>query len=698
LFYPRYIVFNNEAFFDTIEAHMSPQPDQQKLQENDFLVERFIGKLLDSNKIDQNEVENFRAVFQKAVYNEFEKSPKDRLLILARSYSAERERLNREIALARVEIPQVRSEDVLLQEIIDDEISRCRDIPPEKYEQAQVAIRSDVEYIIGTKVNDQVIRRLIQSAIADFCEKEHLTSFSMKKIVVPETPKTVSEEEIAVTKTRGVFEQPMIPVQKIEPKKILTTEYDLETEPPESFEEDSVRREILNQIKEEKPALATEAGMRHPHFFEAPQSPETEVEVERFSRGVVNPIPVSVPSKPKTSVLQKIFKVTPVVAAPAAPVQSEKKMTTIQEPIKRMDTPLLVQQPASAVVLPQAVPQPVLPQSAPQPVVQSTQESVFRMSPQLSRPSSDSDFETKDAFVEEEEPIFKTKVTSFGKKTSSEDGSKKIDGKKSLTEAFLAEARLADQSRPLSSNAAKNGVALETVRRHRNVEKQPSVSTPVPVPIDIPVPRKIPGERIVELKNTGNPERDLAAASNTRIAFDKSVEMSGEAIEDRHTVRNQEKNFFDKFIFEQISLIMGMIKSGHQPEIEKQLPKIHEKLMAQADAIADDDSQSISSRIAKLDALFQVEKKKYAPDSPIISPKSKADPIEDMVASILARLGHDLKTPEPNVDAQFKDTLHNALVFKAKQMQEAGFDEKSISKALNEAYTKNISFYLRGAG
>ena len=670
---------------------MSSPSDQQKLQENDFLIDRFIGKLLDSEKIDQTEVDSFRALFQEALAVERDKTPKERLFFLAQLYAAERERLDRESIMSEPVLPPLNSDEILLQEIVDEEIVRCSDIPPEKYEEAQIAVRSAVEYVVGTKVNESVIRRLVQNAIIDFCKKEKLIP-EVKEFVVPEIPKSVFENEPIVTKDVGIFERSDVQVLKIEHKDksaTRTNEYDVETEPTESFEEDSIRREILDQIKGEKSALATESGMRHPHFFEDSQQPETEFEIERVSQEIVHPLPVStdvVLNKPKISVLQKIFKPVPAVETPISVVRESPVVE--QESFIRSESPE-----------PLVPPKKVL-QYAPQEVVTT----VPNLQPQQSAPES---FKTKtsvlskkkDEFLEEEEePMFKTKVSSFSKGGSSEDGSRKpyAGQKKSLAEAMLAEARKADKSKPLSSKAAKNGVLLETIRQSRNFGNQ-TVQTPTPAPVDIPVPRKISEVRVSEFKNTGDPEKDLAAASNTKMIFDKSVEMSGEAIEKRHEVRSQEKSFFDKFVFEQMSLISGMVKSSNKIESE-QLLKIQEDLVKRAHAISDDESQSISSRIAKLDHLFQGERKKYEVENPLVSFRSKSDPIEDLVKPIFAHLEKDVRTSNTKEDLQFKDTLHNALIFKAKQMRETGFDDKSINKALEEAYSKHVNFYLRGVG
>jgi hypothetical protein len=628
----------------------------QEILENKFLIERFLLKLLETQKISQEQVQDLKWLFRKELLSHEQRTPKERLEILVAVF---REWKNKQSVTEQTVHSVTHDSD-----------------PPA------------LSKTVATN-NSEIIKNVELEAPVLDAEPPVL----VQEKVVPAEEEIPTQDSVVLEQVAETAQKP-ISVSQTNENQILT---DLVTKlVDDDIELVGEHRESVNTLLLEEVEHVSGTGMHvsvvkrylvnvlerykreHDLKYKAKEleivAPVAKPIVEADSNP---PKPEDIPD-PDTSVLHSTKDDTQVaeVHEPTVPESSVETVEQLHE-IKTKEEEVLSYENNPTEV--NVASQKVIPAEVPK--ASNTVEQTPELPPE---PHAAPEVSTSEMPSEhkEEEPLFKTKVTSGS--TSAQAG---LHGK-SLASIILKQAREDDQKKPLISHQE----VIPIPEKPKQLVKKPVDISHVKIieeegidPEKFAAPRQkgdIPQE---EIKKAG-----LGVASNTFVSFEKDIELDGEQIERRHEVRSQQKKLFEKYVEEQIDTVLQVI-SNHRVYDTLTLGSIREALTQEAMSVADKDELSISDKIHELDTLFTQKRDEYVKNH-VVDPHT---PLEQMVDVIMARAGQEVRTKDPEADARFRETLRDTLHFKAKHLLGVGTEKNAIQAALDEEYVKHKTFYFK---
>lgn len=710
---------------------------EKQIRENKFLVDRLMQKLLQAGRVTDPEVRDTTWLFRTTLVRLENKTPKERLETLLKVFnerhpvkSKEAEKVSEKKQLvAAPTIPEVRvetqkyspppaetvvvpkddgkrhKEEVNLVTVVAVVVQDDKDIAEDMRKEAREYLLKENDYILGTGMNESVIRRIVENTLHDFKQKKGLlkkvvedtTIFDAVLLKQEEVPLVVSQEKpvpqpavveakIVETKSESVKDQTELPSEVSDMPTIIEPSLPVPPETPvvSSVPEHAVQPQpvveavIVEEKVPEKPVMVKEEAPKRPIVAPVPTGTVTvSAPEQRVSQSV---------TKKRIPVVQVQERVS---LQPQSVVPKKVEEVIVQE--RPVPQPLPVV-PVPQEVLPQESPLEIpqeMPVEVPTPVVEESTAPERKFPPKADGiPLEDTSTVGEEEFFKEEtEPIFKTRITSESKYASS--GSVSKGG---LAQAMRARAREQDRKTPLISHQQ----AIPMPQRFSG-SKTPKVTEADIASVKIfeengkEMGSSVPLPPKPSLQNVSD-KKGIAWASNTKEGFGKRDVVDGAQVVDRHALLLQQKALIDKYVEEQTNTVLQVVSSEGVANRDD-LEKLQKELMQESQVIANEKNLSISDKINKLDRMFMEKRNGYAERNNIKDTTS----IEDMVDTVLARAGKEVRTKTPESDARFRETLRDTLHFKAKHLIGIGMDKNNIQSALDEEYVKHKAFYLKNA-
>jgi hypothetical protein len=284
--------------------------------------------------------------------------------------------------------------------------------------------------------------------------------------------------------------------------------------------------------------------------------------------------------------------------------------------------------------------------------------------------------------------------------------------KQSLTEIVLQKAREDDVENPLKPHTLHRPTSALSFSVSPSRKNSPHADftentiadsganeTPPTQKVDVPkqeskLQKKTESQNFHENKQLRAQAPDdqapnLSSASNTKMVFDRDLELDSSRIEAKHSLYKQDKTLFGKYIAEQVDTIMKII-AQHNDLSDDIQSGIQDDLTKSAMKISADNDISISGRVHRLDSFFQEQRTEY------MTKKVGNDfNPEDLIGDIIKCSEREVNTGDQEADFRFRKTLYNTLFFKARHLVGSGQDPDSVKTALNEEYAKHKSFYIK---
>ena len=224
------------------------------------------------------------------------------------------------------------------------------------------------------------------------------------------------------------------------------------------------------------------------------------------------------------------------------------------------------------------------------------------------------------------------------------------------------------------SQTIKNSISQQDEEVKQEGEKKPEI-----IEKEVPSLSQLPDQS----------SHDISSASNTKMVFDRELELEGSRVEAKHSVHKQNQELFDKYINEQVDIAIEVITQNNDRS-KAMLDDIKKNLAKQAIKISENDKISISERIQQLDNYFLKQKKEYATKQ-----AGESFNPQGIINDIIRRSEEEIDTGNQEADKRFRETLQNTLSFKARHLMGSGQDPDSINIALSEEYAKYKFFYTK---
>jgi hypothetical protein len=611
---------------------MEENTRNKEVVENKFLIERLLHKLLESGKITQKDVPDLKWKFRKELLLHETKPPKERLQILVALFkdSYKRSDVSENIEEAKQQAPSPSS---IFQASTPD---TSKEIKTERVAQAHPKTeRESSDNIPQTSQPENV-------APKESVGSDHIGSI-VEKVLMKDSVLTPDLRQ----KAREYILDDTVYLRGVEMNDVVIAR----------MVERSLER-FKERMAPEKEAVVHDEAV-------AVQETVPKQELEGAPNSAVSAA-ASIQSETSSNMFVSPPKPEAVVASDLPQQEAEKQIEKVSIPSQVVKT--LEEKEVRDEITQNTTAQPSVK------TVSDTGAAQTQMPPQAPVPPKQQ---------QDDAPVFKTNVTS-----QKDTQLSNADGKKSLAEIIMEQARAEDMRNPLVSHQEAiekppKPYAAKKPETPREPEGKVTIieemSPKVPQGTDIPVPRP----------QDGSPE-DLASASNTKMTFHRDVTLSDEQILQRHDVRKQQLALFDKYLTEQIQNLMKVAQMQGITN-EEWLTNTREEVKKEAYDLVEGVDESISDKIHRLDVFFEKKRSEVAQHQPV----ENRTTIEEMVDSVMVQAGAEVRTEDGEADARFRDTLRDTLHFKAKHLMGVGMETPKIQVALNEEYAKHKAFYLK---